>query len=239
MKARFLKASVVRELYNQIPMNLDQYISGSFEYIESDSSLCFEGSFEINTEELSKINCDGEDSKEVQNCALLFNAMKEVTPYVARDERLWVYLTHTFLLNYSRKRWPIPMNSEKAIDYIRLHFFASGKRGIERNNAVSRLWWMANLCSRVNGLSLTEALECFLYQTDVRANIIERPTTSQSVRIFSAILKKLYESFRGDKILFDRVRFRSFMKELNLQGGVKLLEALDDDDITRILTQCI
>jgi hypothetical protein len=88
-------------------------------------------------------------------------------------------------------------------------------------------------------LTLADALTSLLYQYDVRANIIERPTTSQSTPILSAILNKLNESYKGDKALFERENFRAFMKKLNLQGGVMLLEALDEDEIGHIVDECM
>jgi len=169
----------------------------------------------------------------------VFNAMGSMSHYLARDERLWVGLCHTALLAYSRKRWPIPDDTEKAVAHIENHFFVVGARGYERDNAASRLWWMASLCSRVKGLTLEQALTSLLYQYDVRANIIERPTTSQSTQVFSAVLKRLHGSYHGDKKLFERERFRSVMKELNLRGGVSLLGALSEKQVGSILDQCI
>ncbi|MDO9151888.1 MAG: DUF6339 family protein, partial [Methylotenera sp.] len=90
---------------------------------------------------------------------------------MARDERVWVRLTHIELLHYSRTRWPIPNKDEAAIAHIQKHFFARSARGIERDNAVSRLWWMATVASKVEGLKAAEALEALLFQSDVRANI--------------------------------------------------------------------
>lgn len=135
-------------------------------------------------------------------------------------------------------RWPIPQDKEKAIAHIKKHFFASGARGIERDNAASRLWWMASICSKVEGMSLERSLTAFLFQSDVRANIVERPTTSQNVSLLSAVVQKLDESFRGDKELYNRERFRAVMKDLNLQGGTKLLEVLDDAEIKKIVNRC-
>ena len=114
-----------------------------------------------------------------------------------------------------------------------------GARGIERDNAASRLWWLASLCHRTKGLSFEDALTCFLYQSDVRANIVERPTTSQNIHVFSAIIKKLDESYKSNKELFERERFRSLMKELNLIGGIKLLAALPEISVLQIFDQCI
>jgi hypothetical protein len=69
--------------------------------------------------------------------------------------------------------------------------------------------------------------------------MVERPTTSQNISVFSAILKKLNESYKDDRMLFERETFRSFMKELNLVGGIKLLAALPEASINEILDECV
>jgi hypothetical protein len=69
--------------------------------------------------------------------------------------------------------------------------------------------------------------------------MVERPTTSQNIRVFSAILKRLNDSYKSNKQLFERTKFRSFMKEINLIGGVKLLAALSEASISQILDECI
>jgi hypothetical protein len=97
---------------------------------------------------------------------------------------------------------------------------------------------MAAICKRIEGLDLERSLEVFLHQSDVRANIVERPTTSQNVLVLSAIVKKLDESYRSDKELYSREKFRNVMKELNLQGGIKLLEVLDGKEINKIVEKC-
>ncbi len=238
MKARLLKTASARELFGGLRSNLDQYRSGDFSFLVSDTRSYFEIDLEIDQEKLASIACDEEDHREVQNCMVMLDAMGGLTPYLARDERLWIYLTHTLLLNYSRKRWPIPADDDKAAKHIQTHFFIMGARGFERDDAASRLWWMAYLCARVEELSLEDALTCLLYQYDVRANIIERPTTSQSTHLFSAILRKLYESYKTDKKLFEREKFRQVMKNLNLKGGVTLIGALDKDNVEKIAMEC-
>lgn len=241
MIIRFLKENVVKELSGKVKDNIDLYRSGNFEFLETDPTSFFNSKekIEIDLEMLSKIFCVEEgDYKEPENCKIMYRALP-LNPYLARDQRLWIYLTHTKLLDYTRKRWPLPADPDKAVKHIRAHFFVSGNRGLERNNSASRLWWMAHLCDRVEGVPFEEALNCFLYKSDVRANIVERPTTSQSISIFSAIIKKLNESLKNDKSLFERARFREFMKELNLQGGVRLLDILDEKDINTIIEECI
>lgn len=228
MKARFLKSIVVSELYSNIVLNLENYRKNGFAFLQDDPSKYFEMDFQVDLGQLEQIlSKDSSSEEEAINCLCMFEALPEITPYLARDERFWVYLTHTNLINYARARWPIPDEDEKAAAHIKTHFFARGERGIERDNAGSRLWWMAHICGRVEDMTISEALEVFLYRADVRANIIERPSTSQNTVLFSAIIRKLKGSFEGDKALFGREKFRAFMKELNLLGGFKLLDSLD------------
>jgi hypothetical protein len=239
MKARLVKIAKANELFGEVQSNLELYRKGDFNFLASDTRNYLEIDLEIDEKKLAAITCSEKDDREVQNCMAILDAMGSLTPYLARDERVWVYLTHTLLLDYSRKRWPVPVDDDKAVKHILTHFFVVGARGVERDNAASRLWWMAYLCARVEDLSLEEALTCLLYQYDVRANIIERPTTAQSVAVFSAILKILSESYKEDKRLFNREYFRRVMKKLNLKGGVTLLAALDKDTVEDIIQKCI
>jgi Family of unknown function (DUF6339) len=237
-KILLMREALVHDLTRTIEQNLEKYRGGDFHYLSSDSSNFIETDYEFNDEELAKIKVSDGDFNEVQCCLGAFNGLPNISAYLARDQRLWVYLTHIVLLDYTRQRWPIPQDKEKAIAHIKKHFFASGARGIERDNAISRLWWMASICSKVEGLTLEKSLTAFLYQSDVRANIVERPTTSQNVVLLSTVIKKLDQSFNGDKELYGREKFRTVMKELNLQGGIKLLEVLEPKEVERIVTRC-
>ena len=239
MKMRLLRAAKVRELVQQIQLNLDRYRTGDFDYLEFDPSNYIESNHEMNDELVADIQCTENEHKEVENCEKMYQAMNGLSLYLARDERIWIYLVHTNLLAYSRKRWPIPDDESKAIQHIRNHYFVIGARGFERDNSGSRLWWMATLCKRAQGLTLNQALSSLLYQYDVRANIIERPTTSQNVRVFSGILAELHKSYLGDQRLFEREKFRGVMKELNLRGGRTLLDALNDNELSDLLAGCM
>jgi hypothetical protein len=125
------------------------------------------------------------------------------------------------------------------VKHIRQHFFGRDKRAIERDNAASRLWWMAFLCQRVPALATSEALQVLLYRSDVRVNIIERPTASQSIVVFGAILKTLHASYVGQKCLFERDAFRPFMRRINSIGGVKLLDCLSETQITELIDHVV
>lgn len=239
VKVRLLWSATIRELKAKIAENLQTYRNGDFLFLREDSARFFEIEQQIDMEKITLVKCEQNDTLEVKNCEYIYVALSDITPSLARDDRLWVYLTHVDLLEYSRSRWPIPVEEEAAVNHILKHFFVKGARGIERDNAISRLWWMAHISSRAQNLSLTEALQCLLFRSDVRANIIERPTTSQNPLLLSAILDKLNQSYQGDQKLFDRNKFRNFMIELNLLGGVKLLDSLDKVTIDNIVASLV
>jgi len=237
-KILLMREALVHDLTREIGQNIERYRNGDFDFLTSDGSNFIETEYEYSEEELAKIKVADGDFNEATCCLGAFRGLSNISAYLARDQRLWAYLTHVVLLNYTRQRWPIPTDNEKAIVHIKKHFFASGARGIERDNAISRLWWMASICNKVEGLTLEQSLTAFLYQSDVRANIVERPTTSQNVVLLSAVIRKLDQSYRGDKELYGREKFRTVMKELNLQGGIKLLEVLEPKEVEKIVTRC-
>jgi hypothetical protein len=235
-KARFLRASSVEQLRADIPKNLEKYRKGDFSDLAVDQSYWFEFPVEVDEAKLSAISVGADGSlNEVANCTLAYDALSELSPYLARDERLWVYLSHTVLLAYTRARWPIPENDADAVKHIHKHFFARDKRQVERDNTISRLWWMGQLCARVGDVDREKALEAFLYRSDVRANLVERPTTSQSIEIFGAIIRRLVASYASSKTLFERRTFRDLMIELNSVGGYRLLECLSRVQIESII----
>ena len=236
IEIKLFKVSTVSHLFDSIEANLEVYRSGSFETMLQDSSLVLGSSCTLDPSIIPSVTCTKGDDNEVECCLNVHAGLKGISAYLARDERLWVRITHIEFLEYSRTRWPIPVDNEKAVIHIKKHFFAKGARGLERDNAISRLWWMAEICRKVEGLSLKEALTAFLYQSDVRANIVERPTTSQNPALLSAVINKLHHSYlTKEKSLYERKKFRSVMKKLNIEGGTKLLEVLDLDSLGIII----
>ena len=181
MKIRFLKQRELDELRARISENLDRYRNGDFEYLMTDPAFSFEHDVDIDTDVLQELQAPaGTALWEPENCLVIYASLSDLSPYEARDERLWVYLSHTLLLEHARLRWPIPASDDEAIRHVAKHFFARDKRQVERDNVGSRLWWMAHLCARIEGLDLEDALRAFLHRSDVRANLVERPTTSQT-----------------------------------------------------------
>lgn len=96
---------------------------------------------------------------ECQAAIFLFNAYKSISPLLASTENFWVYLTHTELLPYCQKRWPLVMKEGVNKQYILDHWFFSSQ-GMMRNTLAS-LWWSVYFSvdeNRPNPYELTEIL---------------------------------------------------------------------------------
>jgi hypothetical protein len=210
---------------------------------------------------------------DIENSITVFDAFSDLSPHLARDTRLWSYYTHTSLLEYSRSRWlnvsedkhwePNPDckrgNSKKSkyckscvkctAYLIKVHFFSSATnvRSIERSNAVSRLWWNGFLAARISTLDMEDALNALMATAEVRSQIMERPTTAQSMTLLSELLLMINEGVHpkppaeGDKpdLPYSRDYFRAFMRKLNNKGGSLLLEYLDQKECRCLLESCL
>lgn len=235
-KIRLLKSPCVQTLKGKITENLERYRSGNFVDLLDEISI----DIEVDYSKLSKLKMrDGDDLKDVENCVLVHEALSNLSPFAARDERLWTQLSHGLLLEYSRKRWPIPDNEEKAVASIRSHFFAGDKRKLEARNAVSRLWWLANIASRVTELDLRETLSLILHKQDVRQNVIERPTVLQAETILISVIKNLKKSKEADEKLYDRQVFRSLQERINEYCGYIFVESLPQKTVQIIVDEII
>lgn len=240
MNLHVVKRGLMAELRDKIEQNLDRYVSGTFEDILLPEYVIPVKETEVDLDLLNKLNPKSGGEVDVENALLVYDALKGINRYLARDERLWVWLTHGPCLEYARKRWLLEgADKAKLKSQIRDHFFATGARGFERNNAIACLWWWAEIVSHYPNADLKTALQVFLHQTDVRASIIERPTSSQSV--FPSIMNVLIEKYNSEErtTFFKREKgntaaYRRWLAEINRHGGTKFYEALPEVQITAL-----
>lgn len=91
--------------------------------------------FEIAPSEDNEMPLDGarrmipDKNHDFESAVALFEAYKEITPYIASKAGFWVYLSHNELYGYIKKRWG---DTTK----IKEHWFDIGRRG-----SLSGLWW--------------------------------------------------------------------------------------------------
>ena len=237
MKIEILKRAKVGDLYQNIDKNLDLYMGAGFGgAIASDDTKEVQA-VEFDPTAVEKMQPKSGGDTDAQNALVVHSSLEGMTPYLARDERIWAYLTHTHFLPYVRKRWiSEDSKDEEKIKAIQIHFFARGSRAFERGNALSSLWWWAHIASRYQDSELEKTAKALLTNTDLRDAIIGRPSTSRSAKVFSAIMHSVMKrNTPEDGGLLDRRVYREWLKKVNMHGGTRLLDGLDEATLRNLI----
>lgn len=234
---KYLRQQTLDRLFNEVPENLSSYRNGTFEVLETDPMLYRE--LEVEAAPVAQLVQKQEATYDAENAAILWASLSRLTPADSRDRRLWTMLAHTTYLDYARERYPIPDDDDAAVKQIRSHWFASSNRALERDQVVSRLWWFAFMANRADTLSLEDALKALLHRTDLRANLIERPTMAQCVPLFSAWLEVLVSALGAnggeEHDFFRRPVYRTALKRLNALGGYRLLDSFPQQQLRKLV----
>ena len=94
-------------------------------------------------------------SSEFEAAVILYESFKNITPALAANPVLWVYLTHVDLSRYVKKMWPNlekydtgnnkgkTRTEEDKMNYIRDHWLIS-QNGLMRTSLLN-LWWSVYL----------------------------------------------------------------------------------------------
>ena len=237
MQLAYIKRSQMENLYKNVEKNLDRYRAGNFDDILTEENIRAMRGVSFDPAPLRDLVSESEGDSDVVNAFKVHSALGHIAPYFARDERVWVWFTHGLCLKFARERWfKDAGDAEQVAKDVRLHFFAHGGRGITRNNAISSLWWMAHIASRYERAELRETLRTLLSNTDMRLNIVERPTTFRNQKIFSAILDIIRDPAVSEReFFFKRAVFREWLKKINMHGGLRMLDILSEAELKDLL----
>ncbi|MDX2261282.1 MAG: DUF6339 family protein [Gemmatimonadales bacterium] len=174
----------------------------------------------------------GEDNPQhdAENAKRIYLWLADLTPAVAMEERLWAFLTHCTFPAYMRARWPVSGPGT----LLRRYFLEGQSFAALSRNGIGRLWWAGYLTRderRINPFELTETL--FLRQ-DVQVALLER-SLGKCATARTAVLDyvRTNQEWLGEYSFGRRVQV--LVKELNLLGGVAVLDALPPASITAYL----
>lgn len=150
---RVFKKSYIDELRNNI--KVDDYLQESFPYDESRCAKLY--GIEHPEGLLEKL--DPTPDGDLRSAIAIYEAYKGLSPLLAQQDDLWVYLTHVDLFDYVKKRWPIMLEDDldKVRNYIGNHWFRNSKHLFRTSFA--GLWWQVWLTKddeRENPYELTE-----------------------------------------------------------------------------------
>lgn len=232
---QYVSQLVADELWKAVPRNLDRYLYGNFDDLAADSTWRLRLTTTYEPGPLAKLDPSDGAEFEIANSLGVWAALSDLTPALAREDRMWIRLSHVDCLDFARARWlknAATMDEEKLIRTIQTHFFAGTLTRCRDDHAISRLWWNAKLASIALPEDIEGALHAILQRADTRLNLIERPWLFNRPALAKAIVKFLRTN---EWVRSDASHFREFMKALNLLGAGIGYEVISADQTATFL----
>lgn len=222
-------------LADHIEEHLDRYVEGDFLDLEEKGDWRIPLSVRANLDALAQLDPSGTPEAEVANSRIVGNALSHLTPSLARENRIWIRLSHVEALEYSRHRW-LAVRPEHLARNVRLHFFAPTWNACRDDHAISRLWWNWRIATLLMPEDPEAALAIILERADIRLNFVERAKAAARLPLARAMLRALIDN--PDVRQSERV-FRGFMKAINFNAAGQTFEALRPDQIERLIDSCL
>lgn len=236
MKLQYFSKSIVALLHQQAAVNVPKY-ANNMSWLDSFASgqqYIFESSRVVDPPPALIFGDKGSSKSDAENARRIYNWLPTLPPVVAMEERLWGHLTHCVFSEYMATRWPV---TAETMSRIHSRYLLENKTfAALARNGISRLWWAGKLThdsTRENPFELTDVL--FMRQ-DIQLALLERALGKcHSVRV--AVLEFFREnsSWLADEAFGYRIQ--QIIKELNLLGGVAVLDALSHAQLHAFLTE--
>jgi hypothetical protein len=237
-KLKYLSDSAIARLRADIGKNSSRYRNEGFGDLADDPAWDIGLGIEFDEELLARLDLSVPRnivSVDLENSKIVGNALSQLTPALANEERIWVRLAHLEALEYCRARWLAQEPDTNLSAAVETHLFAPTQTGIRDDHALSRLWWnytIARICMPEDPDS---ALTLILKTADIRSNFVERIWMTSRQGIASAVLRAMQSDHW---ITASEQNFRMFMKALNRLGGGVVFEALKITEIDAFVAEC-
>ncbi len=234
MKLPFYNRSFVEKLRLSAEANQPRYGEDAawLTTLSGDAKFVHESSLVVDPPPELVIPNGSDTSSDIENSKRVYEWLKQLSPVVAMEERLWACLSHSVFPKYMAHRWPA--DSSSAIN--RRYLFEGKTFAALSRNGISRLWWAGYLTrnpAKANPYELTEIL--FLRQ-DIHVSLLERAIGKCS-NVRTAVLEYFKDNQHWLKEEAFGERIQRILRELNLLGGVAILDALPPAEIREYLTR--
>ena len=165
-----------------------------------------------------------------------YNSLKGMTPRLATNPEILAYINHFYLHEYGILRWP-HRKSNTQVAHIRDHWLTASNQTtkIRKASISGRTWWIAHLAVTAaeasNGaFDAKQALEVFVDDPEYYHRSME-----YGVLYNSTVLAECVRSLRTDAKTIARNGYIEMAKEINREGGAKLLDSLGQSDIRDLI----
>jgi len=236
-KLLYVGQQVADDLKNNIVENISRYKEDDFLNLETAGDWRIPLSFDADLNSLSNLATEVGAESEIQNSLTVGHALSKLTPTLARENRIWIRLSHVECLGYSRKRWlQADMDDEDVAAAVSKHFFAPTLTGCRDDHAISRLWWNHRIAKQIMPDNPARALKVILARADIRLNFLERPGLAARPILAKGIVRALEKNpdlVKGEQL------FRWFIKRVNLLGAGIAFEVWDEGKVDQFMERCL
>lgn len=167
---------------------------------------------------------------DADNAILVYRWLEQLSPSVAMQERLWSYMTHWPFAEYMASRWPV----DSETDVKRRYLLEGPTFAALARNGISRLWWAAYLTREVGRVDEFELTRVLFSRQDIQVSLLERSLGKcRHVRVAVLEFLRTHQEWFGAQNFGRRIQL--LLKEINLEGGVTLLDAMPPDALAELL----
>lgn len=233
----YVGQAVADQLWDGVRVNLQRYLSGDFEDLVAAGNWSIPLRKEFDPAPLESLSPQVGMEAELANSQLVWEALgTALTPSLARENRIWIRLSHVECLEFARKRW-LSKGSEEAIEKsVKTHFFANTRTAARDDHAIARLWWNGWIARQVSPADPDSVLRLILSSADIRSNLVERPWMFARPALASGIVRMM----EADSwLLSSEINFREFTKAANLLGGGVAFEIMTVNEVDAFLRRCL
>lgn len=167
---------------------------------------------------------------DLENCIIVYNALKYLPPSVAADPRMWAYLCHETFYEYMVKRWPVEHGADTVNDR---YFTTAGGARTRYRNGIARLWWISHLTYDENLEDPYSLTRVILRRQDDMENFMGR-----NLNLNRKILHSMLHVLKDKSIEeYNREVLRDLLEDINKIGGVSVLDALPEDKLISLFSR--
>lgn len=228
MKLPFFSRSFVEVLRTGAGDNIPQYgtNSGWLDAVSLGRPHVHESGYVVDPPPQLQVAERDTARNDADNAIRLHAWLRNLSPSTAMEERLWACLAHLSFSAYMAARWPVKNEGEVRRRYL----FEGSSFGALARHGVARLWWAAHLTHDARRADPYELTKMMFMRQDVQLALMDR-ALGKCRNVRTAVLEFLRDNgdWFADKSFGRRIQL--LMRELNLLGGVVILDALPEQQV--------
>lgn len=172
-----------------------------------------------------------------KNVEIVYEALKELSPMLAADERLWAGILFAQLWEYVQYRRAQELDSGNERDILNSFLFM---RGVKRScfiNCLSRLWWTGYLLYDLSKSDHYAAVDLICERAYSSRIVLFSSNNFVSNKNLALGVLDCIADRKAEGQAIGRYHFVEANKYLNCIGGVSLLDTLSRDETKDIVSK--